>query len=469
MSGHSEISATGRIKKKRIRAGLIAALLLFACLSLAGCSFSHEGPASIPILGGPLGKMIWMFLTGPAEATHSMMETVLDTSYIQTIQGSMLLGSGASNAANLPIASSLWAAVRTVFEIVKPVGLALCTTFFIISLISMASKDTMTLEHYIKAGIRYMVAVAIISNLIFIMNAFMKISDSISSKVTTAPNVTVDSNNAWQILLGSNNIMRYVTMEDKVWEPQVQYIGGGSVHNMFSGNDFLETLYGENDVGDTRHIIRNMHQLAVDGAINFSGKGLDKYEKSGSPFTRQQFPDADDDLTWYGSNGDWKFVLVGMISFGIGVANEYSPKYVQTNSCGMYGGLDANWYLCFLLTAVFAIVSFVARIAAYFAMAQRFLDIGWRAAMAPIGCSNLFDGGLLGTPGVRYLRTFFAACLSGVLLVIVLKVGTEMSNGIMAKCAETWNSTAMMLALAIRLATVGAAIGIGNKVKEVLS
>ena len=146
------------------------------------------------------------------------------------------------------------------------------------------------------------------------------------------------------------------------------------------------------------------------------------------------------------------------------------------------------------------IAGLIAKVALYFAAISRLLDIGWRIVLAPVGCSNMFDGGM-NSPGVRYLKGIFAAIISAVVLYVICLIGSSISASFIAEGVQyvehaiigtsgTWQpgmggeaytgteiqiiavekmENSLLLSVAAMLATAGAAIGVSNKIKEVIS
>lgn len=106
----------------------------------------------------------------------------------------------------------------------------------------------------------------------------------------------------------------------------------------------------------------------------------------------------------------------------------------------------------------------IAIIAIDFAGIARLLEVGWRIVFAPVGVANCFEGGA-NSAGVKYLKSLLGACLSGVAIYIVAAAGFAIT----ASFLTSPTGAAMWLADAAFLGTAGAAIGISNKIREVIA
>ena len=112
---------------------------------------------------------------------------------------------------------------------------------------------------------------------------------------------------------------------------------------------------------------------------------------------------------------------------------------------------------------------------AYFVVAQRLLEIAWRTVMAPVSFANVYDGAGGTTPGVRSLKVYFSLCMSAVLLIVILYIGNRFGNDILKTMISAPASHAeftpakLILAITVRLATLGAAIGVSNLAKEAIA
>ncbi len=82
--------------------------------------------------------------------------------------------------------SVFWNGVNQALGIVEPFGYALITTYFLMHLFDAAAKDQVTVDSVIKVMIQLVLAVALVSNLDAIVNAFLSISESVLEGVNTA-------------------------------------------------------------------------------------------------------------------------------------------------------------------------------------------------------------------------------------------------------------------------------------------
>lgn len=133
------------------------------------------------------------------------------------------------------------------------------------------------------------------------------------------------------------------------------------------------------------------------------------------------------------------------------------------------GGYVALWFTSLLPW----LVKKIAVLALYVCVFMRVLDVTWRAALFPIGSANLFEGGI-NSPGVKYIKSFFGALLSGAMIMLILAISPPLLNSAYLMAGngdpEKVNAAAGMLAIAgAELAIVGAAFGASSKVKEVFS
>lgn len=282
-----------------------------------------------------LGPASWLdgFFEGPAtDSLHAIFDT---SEFKGPISGLYLLldqtGSGTGN-----IYQSLWGTVQTLAtQTIMPVGVALVTTYFIMALIDMASKDNTTLEHYIKEFIKLIIAVTIVTKSWPIILYLLKISEllikDIGTRIGDFPlDATVD-----EILADNSNFAGYVAL-------------------------------------------------------------------------------------WFTSLLPWVIKKISVVAL----------------------------YVCVFM---------------------RVLDVTWRAAMFPIGASNLFEGGV-NSPGVKYIKSFFGALLSGAAIMLILAISPPLLNSAYEMAGGATNVGAGILAISgAELAIVGASFGASSKVKEVFS
>lgn len=107
-------------------------------------------------------------------------------------------------------------------------------------------------------------------------------------------------------------------------------------------------------------------------------------------------------------------------------------------------------------------LSKIAQIAVIFAAITRAIEIGWRIVLSPIGVANCFEGGA-NSKGIQYLKTLFCCILSGVAIYITAAVGFALAGNFLSAADDEGS---LFVAVAVMLGTAGAAIGAGNKVRD---
>ena len=80
---------------------------------------------------------------------------------------------------------SLFELAGTVFTALKPLGFALITTFFLIHIYDMASREQITVESLSKVLITLIIAVGLIGNLSSVISAILQTGDSVIKTITT--------------------------------------------------------------------------------------------------------------------------------------------------------------------------------------------------------------------------------------------------------------------------------------------
>mgnify|MGYP004459286459 CR=1 FL=1 len=138
------------------------------------------------------------------------------------------------------------------------------------------------------------------------------------------------------------------------------------------------------------------------------------------------------------------------------------------DSAGVIGEAINAWYaktpklLAFFQALVFFVIHQVCVIAFDFAIVSRAIDIGWRVAIAPISCADMFEGA--NSPGVRHLKSIFGSALVALLLAVIAQAGTLLVGGLLS---GTDDGTIFM-AIACQVALAGAAVGANQKAREIL-
>ena len=119
------------------------------------------------------------------------------------------------------------------------------------------------------------------------------------------------------------------------------------------------------------------------------------------------------------------------------------------------------WIQCILIW----LISKIAMVACYFAIISRTFELGWRVAFAPIAVSNCFEGGM-NSPAIKYLKSIAGVAISGVAMLLIMTIGFNVALKLLI-ANESEGPGGLLLGAAAMLATAGATIGIGAKVKEV--
>lgn len=171
--------------------------------------------------------------------------------------------------------------------------------------------------------------------------------------------------------------------------------------------------------------------------------------------------------------GNLPLIINSLLSIGETLLSNVSGLTDSTNSISITGkdvveqwrktGEDTSLTIFFQSMFIWLIHQ-IAIIAIDFAGIARLLEIGWRIIFAPIGVANCFEGGA-NSAGVKYLKGILGASLAGVAIYIVAAAGFAVSASFLS--ANT--KGAFWLGGAAFLGTAGAAIGISNKIREVIS
>lgn len=132
---------------------------------------------------------------------------ILDTSAFTKPLDALFLIVTSDGQASAGTYSALWSTVSTtVNSIIMPIGISLTVTYFIMSLIDMASKDNTTLEHYIKEFVKLIIAITVVKNSWPIMLYLLKISEMILLDLKTTDEISLeDARNQIEDILKSNS------------------------------------------------------------------------------------------------------------------------------------------------------------------------------------------------------------------------------------------------------------------------
>lgn len=108
-----------------------------------------------------------------------------------------------------------WKGVNTVLSATKPVGFALITTFFLIYVFDLASKDQITFDGLVKMATQLIIIVAVAGNIDVIINAFLSIGDSLLNKISSLAGMGGDGGSSWKgLVYDSNGMMNDETVSD---------------------------------------------------------------------------------------------------------------------------------------------------------------------------------------------------------------------------------------------------------------
>lgn len=266
-----------------------------------------------------------------------LIEQSLGTEQLDSIVNILHL---VSNKNTLIDTGAYWSVINSVFSVIRPLGYALITTFFLMSILSLVSKESLTLEGFVKSVIQLIIVITVAGNAELLMNGIFSMGE--------------------------------------------------------------------------------MSLNAVAGAVS----------------------------TNFGVSGDKQSLVDDIV---------HSLAYDEAT--GTYANAIPAILISFFVWLIHQVVIIGIDIAAF----SRLLDIGWRAALMPIGIANSFEGGAA-SAGVRYIKSFAASVFSGVLMLVIASIGFTVAAGVLMGAGG--GITVTFEALAVQLATVGACIGAPGKAKE---
>jgi len=98
---------------------------------------------------------------------------------------------------------------------------------------------------------------------------------------------------------------------------------------------------------------------------------------------------------------------------------------------------------------------------------QRFFEIYLRISVAPIAIADMWNG--MNSGGYRYMKAFFAVCLQGVVILMILIIGNQLTSsvGIGVSSLKSWGSDILKLSI-IKLIQVSLLMKSLNFSREVL-
>lgn len=115
---------------------------------------------------------IFEFLLSPAAWFFNQS---LGTNQLESIEALLHLVNGSSEDINL---KTYYLLINAVFIAIRPLGYALITSYFLITIFQSASKDTLTVEGFTKHIISLIVTITIAGNAQLILNALLSIGES---------------------------------------------------------------------------------------------------------------------------------------------------------------------------------------------------------------------------------------------------------------------------------------------------
>ena len=130
-------------------------------------------------------------------------------------------------------------------------------------------------------------------------------------------------------------------------------------------------------------------------------------------------------------------ILEGLIELANGIFNKFYSVPPASSTVAILDEiyeeiLAGNVFYC-IQALIELLLPFIAIIAAiiimYVLIFGRILELGVRFIFTPIGIADAFTHGI-SSPGVRYLKKFFAVALQGAVIYIILLVGTVLSGPI---------------------------------------
>ena len=120
-------------------------------------------------------KITEAFLKIFSAPVKMMLEPVFGESQLESIVKFLKLAGGKQSGDFQT--EQFFKMINTVFDLLKPIGFALITTFFIIHMIDVISKDALTLDAFIKSLIALIIVISLAANSGEIMSAIFNIGE----------------------------------------------------------------------------------------------------------------------------------------------------------------------------------------------------------------------------------------------------------------------------------------------------
>ena len=105
-----------------------------------------------------------------------------------------------------------------------------------------------------------------------------------------------------------------------------------------------------------------------------------------------------------------------------------------------------------IIPAIFMIITILFMLVQ---LVGRYIEIGVRMAFMPIGIADACNHGL-SSPGIRYIKKFFAVCLQGAGMVAVVLVGTQLNTKVAPDGEWYIPALGWLMQIVIGVSTVGA-------------
>lgn len=145
--------------------------------------------------------------------------------------------------------------------------------------------------------------------------------------------------------------------------------------------------------------------------------------------------------------------LLGISNALVGSMSDTGISPEQAEFLNKIGAVlnDSNFVMTFFLLMVGFIIQLLSQLLGLVIKAAcygRLFDITIRGGFAPIGCASMVQDGFTGH-GLRYLKKYFASCLEGVVIIVILFIGSKMTSATLAGIFSPGNGIAFDNAMAL--------------------
>lgn len=129
-------------------------------------------------------------------------------------------------------------------------------------------------------------------------------------------------------------------------------------------------------------------------------------------------------------------LMGGVVGVGVDLINEISitskdaieaSQISLTDICGTEDPQNLKFFKTFLILAVPWIASVIIKIFVKFTAYSFLIEIGIRRAFAPLACCDIYAEGLR-SPGVRYIKRFFAVFVKIMICLVVCSISVELCD-----------------------------------------